>query len=187
MNRLKELRKEEGLTQKELADKIGVHYRTLQNMENGESQIKPDKAQQLADYFGVRVAYLLGYSDYKNKEDFIEQQTREELKLSPSEKKLRNQIKQEIKAERQDEKYIERMLSLDLAQHFTIAEYNLERLEDNFDDVMGALLTREEKNIFNATDKEAAQKFLHLADEGLEMVKVWREVLFMTINRNKDN
>ncbi|HEM6028791.1 TPA: helix-turn-helix transcriptional regulator, partial [Streptococcus suis] len=48
MNRLKELRQEKKLSQKELAKKIGVHYRTLQNWENGESQIKPDKAQALA-------------------------------------------------------------------------------------------------------------------------------------------
>ena len=32
-------------------------------MENGENQIKPEKAQQLADYFGVSVGYLLGYID----------------------------------------------------------------------------------------------------------------------------
>ena len=63
MNRLKELRQEKKLSQKELAENIGVHYRTLQNWENGESQIKPEKAQQLADYFGVSVGYLLGYSD----------------------------------------------------------------------------------------------------------------------------
>lgn len=74
MNRLKELRKEKGLSQQALAKKIGVHYRTLQNWENGENQIKPDKAQQLADYFGVSVGYLLGYesdetliSELKNK------------------------------------------------------------------------------------------------------------------------
>ncbi|MBY5033874.1 helix-turn-helix domain-containing protein [Streptococcus gallolyticus] len=65
MNRLKELRQEKKLSQKELAKKIGVHYRTLQNWENSESQIKPDKAQALADHFGVTVAYLLGYSDYQ--------------------------------------------------------------------------------------------------------------------------
>ena len=63
MNRLKKLRQEKKLSQKELAENIGVHYRTLQNWENEESQIKPEKAQQLADYFGVSVGYLLGYSD----------------------------------------------------------------------------------------------------------------------------
>ncbi|EFV98396.1 DNA-binding helix-turn-helix protein [Streptococcus agalactiae ATCC 13813] len=63
MNRLKELRKEKGLTQQGLADDIGVHFRTLQNWENGKADIKSDKAQALADYFNVSVGYLLGYSD----------------------------------------------------------------------------------------------------------------------------
>ena len=63
MNRLKELRKAKKLTQQELAEKTDTPYRTLQRWENGESQIKPDKAQKLADFFGVSVAYLLGYDD----------------------------------------------------------------------------------------------------------------------------
>lgn len=62
MNRLKELRKEKKQTQKEFAKETGTPLRTLQSWENGESQIKPEKAQQLADYFGVSVGYLLGYN-----------------------------------------------------------------------------------------------------------------------------
>ena len=69
MNRLKELRQEKKLSQKELAENIGVHYRTLQNWENGESQIKPEKAQMLADFFGVSVGYLLGYSEYRDSQE----------------------------------------------------------------------------------------------------------------------
>lgn len=61
MNRLKELRKDKKLTQVEFSKKIKIPYRTIQRWENEESQIKPDKAQQLADYFGVNVGYLLGY------------------------------------------------------------------------------------------------------------------------------
>ena len=61
MNRLKILRKEKSLSQQALAKEIGVSYRTLQNWENGVNTIKPDKAQVLADYFGVSIAYLLGY------------------------------------------------------------------------------------------------------------------------------
>lgn len=63
LNRLKELRKEKKLTQKELAEKTNIPYRTLQRWENGETDIKSDKAQALADYFGVSVGYLLGYSN----------------------------------------------------------------------------------------------------------------------------
>ncbi|HES9568776.1 transcriptional regulator [Streptococcus pneumoniae] len=65
MNRLKELRKRDKITQVAFAKDNGIPLRTLQSWENGESQIKPEKAQQLADIFGVSVGYLLGYEDYK--------------------------------------------------------------------------------------------------------------------------
>ena len=61
MNRLKELRKDKKLTQVEFSKEIKIPYRTIQSWENEESQIKPEKAQQLADYFEVSVGYLLGY------------------------------------------------------------------------------------------------------------------------------
>lgn len=61
MNRLKELRKEKGLTQQELSKAIAAPARSIQRWENGESQIKTNRANELADYFGVSVGYLLGY------------------------------------------------------------------------------------------------------------------------------
>ena len=61
MNRLKELRQKNELSQKEIAETLGFSLRSFQRMENGESQIKPEKAQMLADFFGVSVGYLLGY------------------------------------------------------------------------------------------------------------------------------
>lgn len=73
MNRLKELRKEKKLTQQELADTFQVSKRTVQYWENGESQIKPDKAQALADHFGVSVGYLLGYSEQLPDPEFEKQ------------------------------------------------------------------------------------------------------------------
>ena len=63
MNRIKELRKEKGLTQKKLADIAEVSKRTLIYWENGESQIKPEKAEKLANFFGVSIAHLLAYDD----------------------------------------------------------------------------------------------------------------------------
>ncbi|EPU41453.1 helix-turn-helix transcriptional regulator [Streptococcus agalactiae] len=62
MNKLKELRKEKGLTQVELAHEIGTTKLTVSNWENEKHVIKSDKAQALADYFGVSVGYLLGYA-----------------------------------------------------------------------------------------------------------------------------
>lgn len=63
MNRLKILRKEKGETQDQVAEVAGVSKRSYIYWENGERQIKPDKAQALADHFGVTEGYLLGYSN----------------------------------------------------------------------------------------------------------------------------
>lgn len=71
MNRLKQLRKDRGLTQSQLAEEVGVSYRTIQNWENGVNQIKPDKAQLLADYFCVNIGYLLGV-DTPEKDGFAD-------------------------------------------------------------------------------------------------------------------
>ena len=72
MNRLKELRKEKKLTQKELAEETDIPYRTLQRWENGETDIKSDKANELAKLFNVSVSYLLGYSDKEERSSSIE-------------------------------------------------------------------------------------------------------------------
>lgn len=71
MNRLKQLRESKGMTQQELAEAVSIPKRTIQRLENNESQIKPDKAQILADYFGVDVPYLLGYDVDNTFEDLI--------------------------------------------------------------------------------------------------------------------
>lgn len=73
MNRIKELRQKEKLTQEELASIIGVTKRTIIAWEKGERQIKQDKAKALADYFEVQVTYLLGFSNFRThyEEDFF--------------------------------------------------------------------------------------------------------------------
>lgn len=71
MNRLKELRKSRKMTQQELAEIIRVHYRTLQNWENGNAQIFLKKQKALADYFGVSIPYLLGYDTDNTFSDLI--------------------------------------------------------------------------------------------------------------------
>lgn len=90
MNRLKELRKEKKLTQKELADKINVSKITVLRWENGERQIKPDKAEKLADFFGVSVGYLLGFTTtpkrYDDEQIFENKKTEEIFVFSPKEK-----------------------------------------------------------------------------------------------------
>ena len=63
-NRIRTLRQEHGKTQEQLANEIGVKKLTISRWENAENvSLKQDKAQQLADIFGVSVSYLLGYED----------------------------------------------------------------------------------------------------------------------------
>lgn len=65
MNRLKELRKEKGLTQEELAKELGTTKLTISNWENEKYLIRNDKAKVIADYFQVWTPYLLGHSDFE--------------------------------------------------------------------------------------------------------------------------
>lgn len=65
MNKLKELRKLHNVSREELSKKLSVTEKTISRWENEKTQIKPDKAQKLADYFNVSVGYLLGYESPK--------------------------------------------------------------------------------------------------------------------------
>lgn len=61
--RIKELRKEKGVTQVAMAELIGCKDRHYQKIEYGEINIPSLMLVKLADYFGVSTDYLLGRSD----------------------------------------------------------------------------------------------------------------------------
>ena len=58
---LVELRKYHGLSQEELAEKIGVSRQTLSKYETGESLPDIEKCKALADVFGITVDDLICY------------------------------------------------------------------------------------------------------------------------------
>jgi repressor LexA len=64
--RLKSLRKEFNMTQVELAKALNVAQNTVCNWENGKRSLDDSTMQQIADYFGVSVDYLLGREDTPN-------------------------------------------------------------------------------------------------------------------------
>jgi transcriptional regulator with XRE-family HTH domain len=66
LKRLKGLRAELSLTQKELAEKIGMSYRGYQKIESGESEPGAEKIIALADVFETTTDYLLGRSDIRS-------------------------------------------------------------------------------------------------------------------------
>ena len=61
--RLKELRREKGLKQTEMAEFIGCIERHYQKIERGEINIPSLTLVKLADFFNVSTDYLLGRSD----------------------------------------------------------------------------------------------------------------------------
>lgn len=60
--RIKELREEAGLTQKELAEKIGNMQRNISNWENGLSEPDCETILRICDFFGVSTDELFGYN-----------------------------------------------------------------------------------------------------------------------------
>lgn len=61
--RLKELRKEDGVTQKALAAAISTTSDCIGFWENGRSEPSISEIIALAKYFGVTTDYLLGIAD----------------------------------------------------------------------------------------------------------------------------
>lgn len=70
-NNLKSIRKERGLTVKEVVDGTGIPMRTYQNYEYMEREIGAGALQKLADFYGVTTDYLLGRPDAKEPADPI--------------------------------------------------------------------------------------------------------------------
>ena len=62
-DRLKELRKLQGITQKQVYTAIGVGERNYQSFEYGTVKPNHDNIIKLADFFEVSTDYLLGRSD----------------------------------------------------------------------------------------------------------------------------
>lgn len=61
--RLKRLRMEKGITQKELADRLHISRSTIAGYESLGKEPDGEKLCALADFFGVSVDYLLGSTD----------------------------------------------------------------------------------------------------------------------------
>lgn len=61
-NRLKEIRQEKKLSQKDLTKKLNISQQAISLYEKGDREPKLETWQKLADFFNVPVDYLLGIS-----------------------------------------------------------------------------------------------------------------------------
>ena len=155
-NRLKILRTKEGITQDELAQIINKELKenekpiskmVISNWENNKHTIKPDKAQQLADIFGVSVGYLLGYEDYKTIQNDAFDSYRNMAKLLRTNPDFKNIISEYDETNRKNGK---RDLSLFVqAESLPIIEQDIKELileewektqpEDDYEEIDGTL------------------------------------------------
>ena len=70
--RLKILRSEAKLTQKEIAEKLNISQKGYSYWERGEREPNNDSLQKLANLFKVTTDYLLGNTNIKNQKQFDE-------------------------------------------------------------------------------------------------------------------
>lgn len=78
-NQLKTLRQEYGLSQQELADKIGISKSSINMYERGEREPGIETVKRIADFFNVDVDYLFGISDIKKRRGFKIKRTNQSI------------------------------------------------------------------------------------------------------------
>ena len=71
---LKKLRIEDELSQKALADKIGITQQSISAYENGTSDPRIEWLINFARFFNVTIDYLVGYSQVPSSHCFTEDQ-----------------------------------------------------------------------------------------------------------------
>ncbi len=109
--RLKEIRISQGLTQKQMSEKIGVTEATVSRMESGKSAITEQTVKSLCREFNINKDWLLngeGEMNIISKQDEKIAEVLMEIHASGNEK-LKNVIEKMLEL---DEKYIDIILSL---------------------------------------------------------------------------
>lgn len=80
--RLKELRKEKGLTQQGLADKLNKSKSTISSYESNRRTPDINVVRDIAEFFNVSADYLIGKSEIRNSNDKIKQALEDNPELS---------------------------------------------------------------------------------------------------------
>ncbi len=65
--RLKDLREDNDIKQKELAEYLNIRQNTYSQYENGKREIPLDTLWKLADYYNTSVDYIIGRTDNPNR------------------------------------------------------------------------------------------------------------------------
>ncbi|MET3846845.1 helix-turn-helix transcriptional regulator [Paenibacillus sp. OAE614] len=68
-DRIKKLREQAGLTQLDLASKLGINNSVLSRIEAGKRPVEDTEMNKFADFFEVTSDYLLGRTDKPNEDE----------------------------------------------------------------------------------------------------------------------
>ena len=68
-NRIARLRVEQGVSRRDLADALGVHYQTVGYLERGENSPSLDLALRIAAFFGVPVEAVFSLTPFPRVSD----------------------------------------------------------------------------------------------------------------------
>ena len=79
--RVRQLRKSMGLTQQQLASRVGMDYKYLGSVERGERNITIDNIQRIAEALGVEPyqLFLFSYEGLKPEEEVVEDRIKDVL------------------------------------------------------------------------------------------------------------
>ncbi len=116
MLKLKELRKQKGLSQEEAANALGISMRAYQNYEYGQREPNIEMINKLADFYGVTTDYLLGRPEAKPPENPVDVVARE-VKLQAMEKELMEEyLKLPLNQRENFVEFLEKLLAREAAR-----------------------------------------------------------------------
>ena len=162
MNRLKELRKDKKISQTTLAKLLNVNEKTISRWENGESNIKPEKAEELAKIFNVSVAYLLGYSEYESfldiTKDFLNNDSDDDN--DPEEIKLQEETNE--REERLEPERLRRVNNHGLSFYTDLFKFRSDELYEMLVDLSVFFLDKTKKGEVTKQDIELGEKLVEI-------------------------
>ncbi len=104
-NRLVALRKEQGLTQKSLAERVGVHVTQIQRYENGSIQPTLDVIRRLAIALSVSADLLVFDKDERGPDDQLRLEFEAISEFDPEEKAVVRKVLQGLIIQHQTKRW----------------------------------------------------------------------------------
>ena len=94
--RIAQARKQSGMSQHQLADRLGVHWRSIQNWERPDQSVPWDRLSEIARLTSTRVEWLLGAPTGESVDADEAARLREEMRS------LREELLRELDAQRRE-------------------------------------------------------------------------------------